>query len=302
MPRRSNFPAHTHFNFLQILFLLSAILRVGTEEVGGTRARVKVHANDKIMFQRTYASPIVLEDYKLIFFPIQKVGCTVWKQLFRRMSGFQDWRTGRTWGRGTGLVYLADYDVKKASALMNDKSFIRALFVRDPKEKFLSAYLDKAVRTEYFYGKCLKACRRKASDKSICLKKSKDFTFFVKATRARGCYDSHWSPQSANIEEKYLNTLDFVGHLETSAQDARILLQKLGLWGMYGESGWGKYGNESIFESLSFVKHKTATSLETDIDRLKRYYTPETEKEIEDRFSEDYRREVFGLELRRIYQ
>jgi hypothetical protein len=37
------------------------------------------------------SSPIVIEKYKLIFFTIQKTGCTVWKQLSRRMMGLEDW-------------------------------------------------------------------------------------------------------------------------------------------------------------------------------------------------------------------
>lgn len=256
--------------------------------------------NDKIMNRRTYASPIVLEDYKLIFFPIQKTGCTVWKQLFRRISGFQDWRTGRTWGHGTGLIYLADHNIKKATELMNDQSFTRAMFLRDPKEKFLSAFLDKAVKTTYFYRKCMKSCRRKVGDPKTCLQKSRDFAYFVKATRS--CHDTHWSPQSENIEKKYLNTLDFVGHLENAASDARILLEQLGLWEKFGKSGWGKYKNESIFQSRSFVKHRTANESESDLHRLKSWYTPTIEKEIENRFSEDYNRDVYGLELRRLYE
>jgi hypothetical protein len=39
------------------------------------------------------AAPIVIEKYKLIFFTLPKCGCTVWKQLFRRMMGYSDWST-----------------------------------------------------------------------------------------------------------------------------------------------------------------------------------------------------------------
>jgi vacuolar-type H+-ATPase subunit H len=35
-------------------------------------------------------SPVVLEEYKLIFFTSAKVECTVWKQLFRRIMGKRD--------------------------------------------------------------------------------------------------------------------------------------------------------------------------------------------------------------------
>ena len=55
-------------------------------------------------------SPIIIESHKLIFFTIQKVGCTVFKQLFRRMLGYDNWRNS---GKGlphnpqmNGLQYL----------------------------------------------------------------------------------------------------------------------------------------------------------------------------------------------------
>lgn len=37
-------------------------------------------------------APVVIEEHKLIFFTAAKVGCTTWKQLFRRMMGFRDWK------------------------------------------------------------------------------------------------------------------------------------------------------------------------------------------------------------------
>jgi len=262
-------------------------------EASSIRMHVKVKPSDDIMNRRTYASPIVHEKFRLIFFPIQKVGCTVWKQLLRRMLGLADWRTGRTWGRNTGLKYLADYHLKRATELMNDPLYTRTVFLRDPKERFLSAFADKAIRTDYFYRKCLRRCRPSAR----CRINSQNFSYFVEITR-KHCKDTHWGSQSANVESKYLHTLDFVGHLETAETDARTVLKHIGAWEQYGKYGWGKYGNESIFASTSFVKHKT--SLGTSYERLKKHYTPEIENEIEDRFAEDYKRTAYGLQLKRI--
>jgi len=249
--------------------------------------------------RRSGASPIVLEDFGLIFFSVQKIGGTVWKQLFRRMIGKEDWRTGKTWGHHTGLVYLADLNIKKATALMNSPRYVRAVFARDPKQKFLSAFLDKAIRSEYFYRKCLKACRRNAKAEE-CLNMSRSFEFFVKTTR-KSCKDTHWSPQSINIERKYLHTLNFVGHLDTAKEDAEFLLKHIGVWEKFGKSGWGKFGNESIFESLSYVKHKTSSLHEASSERLKKYYTPKIEKEIDARFAEDYKRKIYNLRKIELY-
>jgi hypothetical protein len=98
------------------------------------------------------SAPIVLEEYKLIFFTIPKVGCTAWKQLFRRMMGYSDWKNENVnnmqpWNpESNGLKYLYQYDRVTASEMMSSPEWTRAIVVRCPKERFLSAYLDKVVR------------------------------------------------------------------------------------------------------------------------------------------------------------
>jgi Sulfotransferase family len=99
------------------------------------------------------SAPIVMEQYKLVFFTIPKVGCTAWKQLFRRMMGYRDWKNENVhamqpWNpESNGLKYLYHYDRVTASTMMTSPEWTRAIVVRDPKERFLSAYLDKIVRT-----------------------------------------------------------------------------------------------------------------------------------------------------------
>jgi hypothetical protein len=100
------------------------------------------------------------------------------------------------------------------------------------------------------------------------------------------------------VEDKYVKTLDFVGHLETAAEDARVLLKRIGAWEEYGKSGWGKYANESIFESTSNVMHKTGNGTEDSYSRLAQYYTPELERTIERRFASDYSK--YGLPLKKV--
>ena len=48
-----------------------------------------VQRKDAIMSRAEWGNPIVLEEYRLIFFTIPKVACSEWKQLFRRMMGFE---------------------------------------------------------------------------------------------------------------------------------------------------------------------------------------------------------------------
>ena len=100
-------------------------------------------------------SPVVLEKFRLIFFTIPKTGTTVFKQLFRRMMGYENWNhVDEIWPyplphnpNNNGLVYLYDFPIATANEMMTSPSWTRAIFVRDPIERVLSAYIEKALRT-----------------------------------------------------------------------------------------------------------------------------------------------------------
>jgi hypothetical protein len=244
----------------------------------------------------------VFEKYKLIFVPIQKSGSTVWKQLFRKILGRDDWYTGRPVSVSRRYK-MSSYTEAQATQLMNDPTYTRAIFVRDPKERFLSAYLDKGLKTKYAEKKCCNGKRNEKSGRELCTKQLQTFSGFVNVTRS--CHDTHWLPQSTTgrLEPKYVPLLNFVGHLETAFEDAKRLLQRVGAWEEHGKTGWGLHGNETIFQSKSYVKHKTShsTTNEASKDRfLARYYTPELEEEIEKRFQDDYRTLMYNFTLKKI--
>ena len=104
-------------------------------------------------FSKFDAAPIVDEEHKLIFFTVPKVACTTFKFLFRRIAGVKDWdfQDGADAKnlphnpRFNNLRYLHHYSLEDADRMMTDPSWTRAIFVRDPKTRFLSAFLDKAV-------------------------------------------------------------------------------------------------------------------------------------------------------------
>jgi len=96
-------------------------------------------------------SPVVIEQHKLVFFTVAKVGCTSFKMLFRRIMGKSDWMVEEyvnmvPWNPFTnGLEYLYDYNRTRASEIMTSPDWTRAIFVREPKRRFLSAWLDKVM-------------------------------------------------------------------------------------------------------------------------------------------------------------
>jgi Sulfotransferase family len=237
-------------------------------------------------------SPIILEEFKLIFFSSAKVGCTAWKQLFRRMMGLSDWKTEEynkmlPWNPETnGLKYLYDYDRDTASEMMTSQEWTRAIFVRDPKERFLSAYMDKVMHNNnYLQEKC---CDYTGS----CVGKARGSLLgFLNVVYF--CDDAHWRPQNKRMEPKYWPYINFVGHMETLQEDAELLLKQIGAWEIYGKTGWGAKGDEFMFQAKAGgVGRHHATNAKT---QLQSYMTPEIEAAVDEYYAEDYASSVMNL-------
>mmetsp|Transcript_16489 Transcript_16489/g.40287 ORF Transcript_16489/g.40287 Transcript_16489/m.40287 type:complete len:308 (+) Transcript_16489:129-1052(+) len=202
------------------------------------------------------AAPIVVEEYKLIFFTVGKVSCTVFKQLLRRMMDKDDWRddTGALPHNPNknGLKYLYHYPPKKALEMLTstDKGWSRAIFVRDPLERLLSAYLDKGKRKNGMYMS------------KHCKKPQVDFSFeeFVDIVSSSCKHDPHWAPQIQRIDPPFWKHINFVGKFDTLQRDTKKLLNRFGAWEEFGESGWGPHFNESIFSKATHARHETGAS------------------------------------------
>jgi hypothetical protein len=243
-------------------------------------------------------SPVVLEDYKLIFFTSAKVGCTVWKQLFRRIMGQKDWKAESTknllpWNPElNGLKYLYDYDRETASRMLSSPEYTRAIFVREPKERLLSAYLDKGVQNSFFISQ--KCCPSTNTCAEVAKSSLSNFFDLIQT-----CENGHWKPQGRRMEAKYWPYINFVGRMETVADDAKTLLKSVGAWDKFGKSGWGKHGNVSVFETKAGgAGRKHATKAR---DRLRVHYTPGLERSVDFYYSSDYVNPVLNFTKTHLY-
>ena len=257
------------------------------------RLAMVLHPHDKFYAAR-YFAPIVNEEFKLVFFHIPKVACTQWLQLFRRMQGWEDWRE-RVGGLPytpavNGLHYLADYNMSVANEMLTSPAWTRAVFVRDPKERFLSAYLDKVVNTQHIV---LGSCCRKTRD---CATSETTFQEFYQLTET--CENEHWGLQSERVPEKVWQLVNFVGYMATLEKDAKRLLTQVGAWERYGASGWGPNGDQPMFAEPAGQSTNHATQAQ---ERMRHYYTPEIERGIERRYRADYNNQVFNLPRRRLF-
>jgi Sulfotransferase family len=236
------------------------------------------------------SAPIVVESHKLIFFTIPKVGCTVWKQLFRRMMGYADWtaQESETFlphnSAVNGLKYLYNYSLEEASIMMTSPEWTRAMMVRDPKQRFLSAFLDKSVGNFHLH------IQRRCCPDESCIEGAQTVEGFLQLCAK--CYDDHWRPQNNRVDYKYWPFIDHVGQVETAAADAKVLLQRIGAWDEFGAAGWGDNGRYSIFGS----KHSGGTGMNHSTSaewQIWKWYTPESEKLVERYYQGDYENPLF---------
>ena len=66
------------------------------------------------------SAPVIIHSHKLIFFTVQKAGCTVFKQLMRRMMHYKNWRTKDPANPKTnGLKYLVSFCLFVVNDLFN---------------------------------------------------------------------------------------------------------------------------------------------------------------------------------------
>ena len=233
------------------------------------------------------SAPVVIASHKLVFFTIPKVGCTVWKQLFRRMMGKADWesqdeRRGLPHNPTTnGLQYLYDFDTDRATEIMTSPEWTRAIMVRDPKERFLSAFLDKSVRNDHKHimGKC-------CPDGS-CVDGAQTIDGFLRLVQR--CEDDHWRSQNGRVDHKFWGFIDDVLHVESAATDAEKLLRKVGAWDEFGTSGWGSNGDSAIFQ------RKDSGGSHTNYAQWQvwKWYTPDSEASVVQQFQADYDNPLF---------
>ena len=259
--------------------------------------------------------PIVIESHKLLFFTVPKNACSTFKQLFRRMMGHGDWLEGNPHNpEDNGLKYLGHYSKDQQKEFMTSPEWTRAIFVRDPLERALSAYMDKGLKTgpkewqpvvtgHHMKHKCcqqlenlkIPECRKfpMIPFENDLTEENFPFDSFVTSFMAQ-CDDPHWRPQHLRMRRGNWKWINFVGHFENKQKDTRRLLEVIGAYDEFGATGWGRKRIDSnatlsIFEK-NLANHKTGSG-----DKMKEYYSTKTERLVLQHYRLDYNSEVFNL-------
>jgi hypothetical protein len=238
-----------------------------------------VRINDYIYSNQDFdSSPIVMESHKLIFFTVAGVADTAWRCLFRRMEGLEDWQDPQK--QHDGLKHLSDFSVERASELMTSPEYTRAMFVRDPKVRLVSNYLEYVRRDngEYILWPCC------GGDPGCVDRTLKEFPYFLDIIQE--CDEPYWRPQGRKMEPRYYELLNFTGNYVTLKEDSERLLKHIGAWDSYGSTGWGKGGTERVFYDAISLSRSEFQSF---------YPQQEIEKRAQKSFKMDYDNAVLHL-------
>jgi len=242
-------------------------------------------------------SAFVLLEYKLIFFTFPKVACSEWKRMFMRMNDNPKWCIIRGINahdpKVNQIKTLEEYPIEIATAMMTSPSWTRAAFVREPKERVLSSFLDKSVKESYFESKC---CNNidDPKMKEKCISGKRDFSSFLYFVSKfpNACYDVHWEAQVEKIDEKWWPYINFIGHQKNLISDSRQLLETLTstrdpipkrtAWQRYGISGWGATNDGCENRTRSFLEENSSSHKLDTGSHLKEWYTAESELKVEE--------------------
>lgn len=250
----------------------------------------------------------VIPEYKLIFFAFPKVASTEWMQMFMRMNGNPGWcKKNRPKGfnahdwRDNEILTLEDYDPEIATAMMTSPVWTKASIFREPKERVLSAFLDKAVNTDSYIKFCCNNLPN-VKIKTQCIENTKSFeSFLYFVTQYSECSNAHWEPQLAKIDSKWLPYIDIIGYQHNLHHDAKKILSGLtsSRHGVGEDSAWDKYGVSGWKGSKwvpKFCENRTHEFFEENASghnndsgaKLKIWYTPELERLVEEKWAVEW--------------
>ncbi|CAG2202540.1 CHST9 [Mytilus edulis] len=150
-----------------------------TKQMPNGHKTCKHKLDKKIIEQLEYnpSSPIVVPKYKLIFFWSAKSACTYWKRLMQFIQGIN--KTILHDPR-SGLKNLNMFNKCTIMEMMHDEQWLKAVFVREPRERILSSYLDKGQHRHVMYEVCK-------------INRTVSFNEFLEIIKH--CKNSHWDNQ-----------------------------------------------------------------------------------------------------------
>ncbi|XP_057555727.1 carbohydrate sulfotransferase 9 isoform X1 [Hippopotamus amphibius kiboko] len=181
-------------------------------------------------------SRIYVEDkHKILYCEVPKAGCSNWKRILMVLNGLAPSAYNISHDAvhyGKHLKKLDSFDLKGIYTRLN--TYTKAVFVRDPMERLVSAFRDKFEHPNSYYhpvfGKAIikkyrpNACEELNNGSGV---KFKEFIHYLLDSHRPVGMDIHWEKVS-KLCYPCLIHYDFVGKFETLEEDANHFLQLIG--------------------------------------------------------------------------
>jgi hypothetical protein len=264
--------------------------------------------------------PIVNEEYNVIFFQVAKSASTEWKRFFTRLQGNPNWCAEQSMihkKHVNKLKLLSDFSLEEAQMMMTSPSWKKAVFVRHPKPRLLSAFLDKAVvHSEYFQSHyCAVYEKLHGGDLNDCILHHQNFEFFLQNFTATSVIkdDMHWRSIYSRIDEKWWPHIDFIGNMQNLNQDAQEFLSSIRsnidnvtAWDRNGRTGWSdkksKDCNVASKGEGPFLGVRDNSHMTKAREQMIKYYTPKLEVLIEERYADDLDNPYFSFSPLQLFE
>ncbi len=239
-----------------------------------------------LMFQRDFkfkkrlSNFIYVKNYNFIFCYTPKIACTGFKHAIRALEGLPTiTKDIHDKDETTGLSYLHLLPEEEAFALLSDPKVLKAVFVRNPYSRILSAFLDKLKRATTYT-----THENRATGLHICKQLNIDFSEYHPETfnfedfihylsiTDNEYLDEHFTAQTFRSCFEEGVKFDFIGHFETLEQDIERLEKLIG-------------------RPIPFLSQKQQSEKKVVTNatcKLEGYYTEELRKKVANRFEKDF--------------
>jgi len=202
---------------------------------------------------------------KLAFCAIPKAGITQWLQFLRFTLGAKDYQSMPYYKKDSKNFHFDRLQPHIQDEIWNGGEWTKAILIREPAERLLSAYLDKVVPKPSGRGQINDAGNENERDQqsnnnedqgrrrlkvpfgpNVTFADFVDILAMENITKLGGEYrgttgiswqtDPHWRPQawSCGLSEN-MKQFDYIGSLDNAAFHTKALLQQVDMWDSYGK-------------------------------------------------------------------
>eukprot|EP00117_Sycon_ciliatum_P006006 scpid73378/ scgid9728/ Carbohydrate sulfotransferase 14; Dermatan 4-sulfotransferase 1 len=219
---------------------------------------------------------LVNDNHKMIYCSIPKIGCTNWKKVLKVLSERDAWPGCHKLEHRIDGVRLSTYS--KEERIHRLKTYYKFMFVRDPLDRLVSAYLDKFHPSGRGYEKGFPKHyvphivkkyrkpplsaeqRKKARGDDV---KFTEFANYVADTK-RHMYNEHWAPYE-DLCQPCLVDYDFIGHYEQLTEESNYVLRQAKAGGRVAYPGRQTYYHTSPRSRVLSYYHQLNTTMQKRI-------------------------------------